>query len=153
MLTFVPTEKDTTSANWLVKMYISHMVNCIPSSEITRKVCTLNWSNCSSIRTDLSRRQIEWPDSWSSLPLTSFTASPGLWLPTLSSQAANSISTSLRAPLLSSSPLSPSHMACGHVPHFSDNFSSERIGLKQEKDVSPPSYSHRAQFGEWNSHY
>lgn len=119
-------------------MNISRLVNWVPSLEISWKVCTLNRSNYSTIRTDLSCRQIEWPDSWSSLPLTSFTGSPGLWLPTLSSQAANTISTSLRAPLLSSSLLSPSHMAYGHVPHFSDNFSSERTGHKHKKDVHPP---------------
>lgn len=74
----------------------------------------------------------------------------------LSSQAANAISTSLRAPLLSSSPLSPSHMASGHAPHFSDNFSSERTGHKHQKDVhpaqsQPPSYSHCAQFAKRSS--
>lgn len=153
MLTFVSTEKDTTSANDLLRCIFLIWSTVFPHRKSLGKSCTLNRPNCSSIRTDLSRRQIEWPDSWSSLPLTSFAGSPGLWLPTLSSQAANSISTSLRAPLLSSSLLSPSHMACGHVPHFSDNFSSERVGLKQEKDVRTPSYSHCAQFGEWNSHY
>lgn len=118
-------------SKWLVKMYISLLFNWFPSLEISWKLCMVNRSNYFTIRTDLSRRQIEWPDSWSSLPLTSFTGSPGLWLPTLSSQAANTISTSLLAPLLSSSLLSQSHMAYGHVPHFSDNFSSERTGHKQ----------------------
>lgn len=95
-------------------------------------------SNYSTMGAALSRSQTEWPDSWSSPLLTSFTGSPRLWLPTLSSQAANAISTSLRAPLLPSSALSPSHMARGRAPHFSDNFSSERTGHKhEEKDVHP----------------
>lgn len=105
--------------------------------EFRIKVCMLNRSNCFTIRTDLSHCQIEWPGSWSSLLLTSFTGSPRLWLPTLSSQAANGISTSLRAPLLFSLLFLQSHMACGHAPHFSDNFSSERTGPKHKKDVHP----------------
>lgn len=129
ILTFVSTERDTTKVNDLLRWILL---------EISWKVCTLNRSNCSAIRSDLSCLQIEWPDAWSSLPLTSFIGSPGLWLPTLSSQAANAISTSLCAPLLSSSLLSPSHMAYGHAPHFSDNFSSERTGHEHQKNVHPP---------------
>lgn len=125
--------------------------------EFRIKVCMLNRSNCFTIRTDLSHCQIEWPGSWSSLLLTSFTGSPRLWLPTLSSQAANGISTSLRAPLLFSLLFLQSHMACGHAPHFSDNFSSERTGPKHKKDVHPAQshspHSYCTWSGERSSHY
>lgn len=105
---------------------------------------------------DSSNCQIEQPDSWSFLLLKSFAGSPGLWSPVLSSQAANAISSSLCAPLLSPLLPSPSHMAYGHTLHFSNNFSSERTGHKQREDVQPahfqpPPYSHCAQFGKWSS--